>query len=233
VKSLKRKNAWSTGLYINTAVTNYRILKVNKGQIGLPYACSYTNNILGTLRPGIVHRLDKETSGLIIVCKNNEVHKLLKEKFENKTISKKYWTIVYGKLPNTEGVIEDPIGRHPKIGYKMAVDKVKGKPSKTSYKQLQQWRLKNGSFYTMLEIDLLTGRTHQIRVHLSSKACSVVSDPIYSHKSEKFYPDHLCLVSKQLSFVHPISNEEIKLEVELPKHMQDFISYLDKNEVKQ
>lgn len=188
--------------------------------------------LLGTLRPGIVHRLDKETSGLIIICKNNEVHRLLKEKFENKTISKKYWTIVYGKLPTAEGVIEEPIGRHPKIGYKMAVDKVKGKPAKTSYKQLQQWRLKNGSYYTMLEIDLHTGRTHQIRVHLSSKACSVVSDPIYSHKSEKFHPDHLCLVSKQLSFIHPITNNEIKLEVDLPKHMQDFIDYLNKNEVK-
>jgi 23S rRNA pseudouridine1911/1915/1917 synthase len=193
-------------------------------------------------RPGIVHRLDKDTSGLMVICKTNEAHVLMKQKFHERSddILKIYHTIVVGNLSHDHNVIKNCIMRHPKMRYKMMVtaDKTQGKESITEYDVLKRWRVKNLE-YTLLKITLHTGRTHQIRVTMASLARPVVGDPLYHKKNAKHKVDNLCLVSKELSFKHPIlidtstqGPKELSLTSPYPQHMQDFMDYLDRNNEK-
>jgi len=191
------------------------------------------------MRPGIVHRLDKDTSGLMVICKTNEAHVLMKQKFADRSddVVKVYHTIVVGNFTTNHDVVTNYIMRHPKMRSKMMItnDKTQGKESVTEYDVLKRWKVKN-SFYNLLKVTLHSGRTHQIRVTMASLSHPVVGDPLYHKKNAKHNVDKLCLVAKELSFNHPLEiidnkPKPLSFSIEYPKHVADFITFLDsKNE---
>jgi len=196
----------------------------------------------------------------MVICKTNEAHSLMKEKFHNHTadIIKIYHTIVVGNFPNDHDCVKNYIMRHPKMRYKMMItdDPSQGKESITEYNVLKRWKVKNMMF-NLIKITLHTGRTHQIRVTMASLSHPVVGDPLYHKKNSKHNVENLCLVSKELSFSHPIENYLPKsniispmattvlttattsttkinttflplfFSIDYPKHMQDFMDFLD------
>jgi len=137
-------------------------------------------------RPGIVHRLDKDTSGLMIVCKKNDVHTAIKQQFQDKVVQKWYHAIVIGKMKEDHGTINRNIMRHPKIHHKMTItdNPQQGKPATTEYRLMKYWQTKS-CYYSLLELKLHSGRTHQIRVHLSSLSHPIVGDVLYHKKKYK------------------------------------------------
>ncbi len=176
------------------------------------------SGINGVLRPGIVHRLDKETSGLIIVCKNDKAHTGIAGEMKDRKIKKYYYAIVHGKVQYDHGVINKPIGRDKIHRHKMAVVQ-NGRNAITHWKVLKMF----GQF-TFLECELETGRTHQIRVHLKSLGHSIVGDKAYGKKNDP--EDKMMLHAYKLIFTHPISKKGIKLETELPERFTKFINLL-------
>lgn len=183
----------------------------------------YGNNlsdINGEFRRGILHRLDRNTSGLLMVAKNNETHEFLARQIKDKTAIKKYLAIVKGSVKDESGIINLPIGRHPKQPHKMAVVE-DGKPSITEYRVLE--RFKNATY---LELNLKTGRTHQIRVHLSYFRTPIFNDTLYGAKAEKIKTQEQVLQAYKLEFTKPNSNEIIKLEIEPDEKIQKVLTYL-------
>ncbi|MBN2038690.1 MAG: RluA family pseudouridine synthase [Spirochaetes bacterium] len=183
------------------------------------------SSIGGVVRPGIVHRLDKDTSGLMVIAKNDKAHKNLSDAFSQRKITKKYIAVVCEKPDKEHDIINLPIGRHPKYRHKMTITE-KGRESVTEYTLKQIWNTRTGIF-SLLEINLHTGRTHQIRVHLSSQSNPVVGDPIYSKKWAKHKVPYLLLASVFLEFSHPESGEVMRFEAPLPDHMTKFINKLN------
>ena len=183
------------------------------------------SGIGGEIRPGIVHRLDKDTSGLLIVAKNDEAHIKMSEEIKNREITKIYIALVRGIVTENEATIDMPIGRSTKDRKKMAVRK-DGKNAITHFKVLK--RYKN---YTLLQIKIDTGRTHQIRVHMAEIGHPVVGDYVYSNGKNEFGVEGQMLHSNILKFKHPISGKEICLEAELPEYFAKIIQNLD-NELK-
>ena len=165
-------------------------------------------------RPGIVHRLDKETSGLIIIAKKNESYEKLKLKFKSREIEKEYIAIVSGPIKN-KGIIEAPIGRHPTNKIKRALIE-SGKNAYTSYEKID-----GNNDISMLKVNILTGRTHQIRVHLSSIGCPIVGDNLYS--SNKNNAARLYLHSIRIKFNHPSNNKEVEIQDNMPKEFIEII----------
>ena len=180
-------------------------------------------NIGGDLRPGIVHRLDKDTSGLMVVARTERAYHKLIEGFTKKTINKIYHAIIKGRLPESICINDSPIMRHPKYRKKFKVG-ITGKKAITEFQMLREI-----NSYSLVMAKPLTGRTHQIRVHLSSLYCPILGDPIYSKLSGKEKNLKLMLVAKKLSFMHPTKNEEMKFNIEYPSHFKE---YLDKSENK-
>lgn len=179
--------------------------------------CKDLSGIGGVTRPGIVHRLDKDTSGLLVVAKNDLAHLSLAEQIKERQVKKTYLTLVYGNMKNDQGTIEAPIGRHPVDRKKMAVVFRTGKPAITHYRVLKRF-----GNYTYLEIDLETGRTHQIRVHLAYIGHPVVGDPVYSSKNKFNLPGQF-LHSARLVFTHPRSGEEMEFSAPLPLVMEKIL----------
>lgn len=170
-------------------------------------------------RPGIVHRLDKNTSGIIIVAKTKEVENLLKQSFKDRNMQKKYLALCVGTLDKKEGSINSPLGRNPKQRHKMAVLKSGGKEALSHYKVLQE---KNGC--SLIEVEIITGRTHQIRVHLASVGCPIIGDSIYGGrklKKAEIKADRQMLHAWKLQFEHPISKEIIKCQAKPPEDFQN------------
>ncbi|MBM01767.1 MAG: pseudouridine synthase [Chloroflexi bacterium] len=165
-------------------------------------------------RPGIVHRLDKETSGLMVIAKNPKSYNDLKLKFKNRKVTKEYIAIVNGPIKN-KGIIEAPIGRHPTNKIKRALVE-NGKAAYTSYEKIGE-----NNDISMVKVNILTGRTHQIRVHLSSIGCPVVGDNLYS-KTENKIP-RLFLHSIRIKFNHPSNNKEVEIQDNIPKEFLDLI----------
>lgn len=179
----------------------------------------YTNNLSnnnGNLRPGIVHRLDKDTSGLMIVAKNDKVHDLLAKQLKDKTLKRKYIALVHGIISHDYGTIDAPIGRDEKDRKKMCVTSKNSKEAITEFKVLE--RYKNT---TLIECNLKTGRTHQIRVHLSYINHPVVNDPVYSSKKCSSFGQ--MLHSYEISFIHPITNEVMTFKRDVPKEFKDIL----------
>ncbi len=195
----------------------------------LLYHLKDLSSIGGTSRPGIVHRLDKDTSGLMIIAKNDKAHKHLVNEFSERHVKKKYTVIVSGKPGQEHGIIDQPIGRHRKYRHKMTVTP-DGKEAVSEYYLKKIWTTPVGIF-SLLEVRIHTGRTHQIRVHLSSEGNPVIGDPIYSKKWEKHKVPFLLLASTYLSFVHPDTKETLEFEAPLPQHMLDFIKKLDNRSI--
>lgn len=178
------------------------------------------SGIGGEIRPGIVHRLDKDTTGLLIIAKNDKAHVNLSEQIKNREVKKIYIALVRGFIPENEATINMPIGRSTKDRKKMAVVK-NGKEAVTHFKVLN--RFKN---YTLLEIKIDTGRTHQIRVHMSEIGYPVVGDMVYSNGKNEFGIQGQMLHAKSLDFKHPITGKQMHLEAELPKYFKEVIDKL-------
>ena len=180
------------------------------------------SGIGGEIRPGIVHRLDKDTSGLLIVAKNDKAHVNMSEQIKNHEVKKTYMALVRGCIKENEATIDMPIGRSNSDRKKMAVNK-NGKNALTHIKVLKRY-----DKYTLLEINIETGRTHQIRVHLSHIGFPVIGDYIYSNGKNEFGVVGQCLHAKELEFKHPISGNHMKLQAPLPEYFEDILKKLDK-----
>ncbi|MBR3721030.1 MAG: RluA family pseudouridine synthase [Clostridia bacterium] len=179
------------------------------------------SGIGGEIRPGIVHRLDKDTSGLLIIAKNDEAHLKMSNQIKNREVKKIYYALVRGVVPENEATINMPIGRSTKDRKKMAVDK-NGKEAITHFKVIERF-----SKYTLLEVKIDTGRTHQIRVHLSEIGYPVVGDEVYSNGKNEFGIHGQLLHAKSLDFKHPITGKQIHLEAELPEEFMNVLKQLN------
>jgi 23S rRNA pseudouridine1911/1915/1917 synthase len=183
--------------------------------------CHDLSGIGGVQRPGIVHRLDKDTSGLIVVAKNDVAHLSLQAQISEKSALRQYLAVVRGHLPSEEGFVDAPIGRHPSDRIKMAIVEG-GRHALTRYKALEEF-----SGYSFVELTLDTGRTHQIRVHLASIGHPVVGDPVYGGKTN--LPVKLCgqaLHAFHLRFVHPRTQETLEFWTDPPQEFQKLLRYL-------
>lgn len=186
------------------------------------------SGIGGEKRPGIVHRLDKDTSGLLIIAKNDKAHINMSEQIKNRKVNKKYIALVRGVIKENEATINMPIARSKKDRKKMAVDK-NGKEAITHFKVLKRY-----DNYTLLEIKIDTGRTHQIRVHMSEIGHPVIGDEVYSNGKNEFNVKGQMLHAKSLDFTHPITGKKMHLEADIPDYFKNVIQICDakKNEVK-
>ncbi len=182
------------------------------------------SGIGGEIRPGIVHRLDKDTSGVIVVAKNDKAHIHLSEQIKNHEVEKIYWALVRGIVKENEATISMPIGRSTKDRKKMAVDR-KGKEAITHFRVLERYPEHQ---CTLLEIKIETGRTHQIRVHLSEIGYPVIGDTVYSNGKNEWNIEGQCLHAKSLSFTHPISGQKMKIEAPLPEYLANLIRQIRK-----
>ena len=181
------------------------------------------SGIGGEIRPGIVHRLDKDTSGVIVVAKNDKAHINMSEQIKNHEVEKTYIALVKGFVKEEEATINMPIGRSTKDRKKMAVNK-NGKNAVTHFKVLK--RFKN---YTLLEVKIETGRTHQIRVHLSEIGYPVVGDTVYSNGKNEWGIKGQCLHAKSLKFKHPITGKEMFIEAPIPEYFENILDQLVSN----
>ncbi|CAM5187376.1 Pseudouridine synthase OS=Ureibacillus acetophenoni OX=614649 GN=SAMN05877842_101399 PE=3 SV=1 [Ureibacillus acetophenoni] len=185
---------------------------------GLMYHCKDLSGINGVMRPGIVHRIDKDTSGLLMVAKNDNAHHSLVEQLVNKTVTRKYTALVHGHIAHDKGTIDAPIARDPKDRQKQAVVD-NGKHAVTHFHVKERF----GGVYTLVECILETGRTHQIRVHMNYIGYPLVGDPKYGPKKTIDFGGQV-LHAGVLGFVHPTSKEYLEFEVPLP---DDFVALLD------
>ena len=207
------------GMVVHPANGNYTGTLVN----ALLYRCKDSlSGIGGQIRPGIVHRLDKDTSGVIIVAKNDKAHLNLSEQIKNHKVKKTYIALVRGNIPNDEATIDMPIGRSKKDRKKMDIDK-NGKNAITHFKVLERF-----DGYTLLKVNIETGRTHQIRVHLMTIGYPIVGDTVYSNGKNPFKVTGQMLHAKSIEFKHPITGENMKIEAPLPKYFEDVIKELKK-----
>ncbi len=187
---------------------------------GLMHQVESLSSINGVIRPGIVHRIDKDTSGLLVVAKTDEAHQNLSEKLKNHEIKRTYLALVYHDFTEEEGTITAPIGRHPKNRLKMTVIE-DGKHAVTHFKVLKRFDKK----YTLISCELETGRTHQIRVHMAYINHPIVGDPLYGPK--QVISDHgQFLHATKLSFEHPIKKEYMTFTADIPDYFQKFIDQL-------
>ena len=179
------------------------------------------SGIGGKIRPGIVHRIDKDTSGLVIIAKNDEAHINLSEQIQNRKVKKTYIALVRGVIKENEATINMPIGRSQKDRKKMAVSKT-GKEAITHFKVLKRYE-----GFTLLEVNIETGRTHQIRVHLSEIGYPIVGDEVYSNGKNPFGVKGQMLHAAKLTFKHPKSGETVTFEAPLPEYFNDVLEKLN------
>lgn len=191
----------------------------------LMYHCNHElSGINGTMRPGIVHRIDMDTTGSLAVCKNDASHQSLAEQLKEHTISRIYVAIVHGRLRDDSGVVNAPIGRHPIERRKMSVNAKNGRKAVTHYKVLE--RFKN---FTYIQCELETGRTHQIRVHMASIGHPLLGDVVYGpHKCPFSDLQGQTLHAKLLGFIHPKTGEYLEVEAPLPQYFIELIDILRK-----
>lgn len=202
-----------SGVVVHPGNGNYSGTLVN----GLMYYTNNLSDINGEVRPGIVHRIDKDTSGLIIIAKNNKSHEILSDYFQNKTITRTYIALIKGELNTNSATIDAPIGRSDVDRKKMAVTSKNSKHAITHLTVLKRYK-----GYTLVKLKLDTGRTHQIRVHMSYIGHPVYNDPVYTN--DKCSEFGQFLHSYSMEFVHPITKEKIYLECPLPEY---FVSHLE------
>lgn len=200
------------GLVVHPAAGNYDNTLVN----ALLYHCKELSDINGYYRPGIVHRIDKDTSGLLVCAKNNAAHAVLSAQLQDKTCFRKYYAIVNGIIDNNEGIINAPIGRSSKDRQKMEVTDKNSKEAITEFKVLQRL-----SSTCLVECELKTGRTHQIRVHMAFIKHPVLNDPKYSKKTIDETGQYLH--AYYLSFIHPKTNERMEFVTDMPEYMKNYI----------
>ena len=187
------------------------------------YHCKDLSGINGVNRPGIVHRIDKDTSGLICVAKNDNAHLKLAEQLKDHTMARTYTALVKGIIPENSGEINLPIGRDPNNRQKMGVTRTNSKEAITYFKVLKRFK-----DHTLVECHLKTGRTHQIRVHLSYIGYPVEGDPLYAgRKFDTLYKKGQLLVATSLTLIHPSTNEEMTFNIDLPDYFVDVLHQLE------
>lgn len=204
-----------SGMVVHPAAGNYSKTLVN----ALMYHCNNNlSSINGSVRPGIVHRIDKDTSGLLVVAKNDEVHEDLAKQISEKTVTRKYVALVSGVINEDTATIDAPIGRDVNNRKKQAVTDVNAKDAITHFRVLE--RLKNATF---IECKLETGRTHQIRVHLEYIGHSVVNDPLYGRRKMDDIEFGQMLHAKVLGFVHPVTKQYLEFTAEVPDKFKEIL----------
>lgn len=190
----------------------------------LMYHCKdQLSGINGVMRPGIVHRIDKDTTGLLVACKNDACHKDIAIQLKEHTIQRTYHAIVCGVIKENTGTIDQPIGRHPKERKKMSINHQNGKSAVTHYQVLERF-----SQYTYIQCQLETGRTHQIRVHMASLGHPLLGDELYGHKSNRFQTDGQVLHAKTLGFIHPSTKQPVMFDSPLPEYFEQILETLRK-----
>lgn len=203
------------GMVVHPAPGNYSGTLVN----ALMNTSDRLSSINGVIRPGIVHRIDKDTSGLLMVAKNNHAHEFLADQLKAKTTLRVYWAIVNGQMKETAGTIDAPIARHPVDRKKNAI-RQDGRNAVTHFEVLERFK-----FHTLVALKLETGRTHQIRVHMASIGYPLVGDPVYGLKNEKVKHVGQLLHAKKLGFMHPSTGQWMEFDSELPDY---FVRVLEK-----
>lgn len=209
------------GMVVHPAAGVYNGTLVN----ALLSHCKDLSGINGVARPGIVHRIDKDTSGVLVIAKNDNAHNKLAEQFKDHSMTRSYIALVEGILKKDEGTIDAPLGRHPVERIKIAVIK-NGRRAITHFRVLE--RFNNN---TLVECVLETGRTHQIRVHMAYIGHPLVGDPVYGHKKQRFNLKGQMLHAKKLGFIHPSTGEYMEFQSDLPDYFSKVIGIL-KNELK-
>ncbi|WP_321369649.1 RluA family pseudouridine synthase [uncultured Desulfuromusa sp.] len=221
------------GMVVHPAAGHFHGTLVN----ALLYHCKDLAGIGGELRPGIVHRIDKDTSGIIVATKNDQSHRHLAAQFKDHSINRRYLALIHGFPEKSSGSIDQPIGRHPTQRKKMSGKAKNGKRAVTHWKTLKEYHVDRLS---LLELKLETGRTHQIRVHFAERNCPLVGDPLYGSKSRKAaikdtqlrqLIDQLpgqALHAQKLGFIHPRSEKYMEFSSEMPETLANIINYLDR-----
>jgi 23S rRNA pseudouridine1911/1915/1917 synthase len=180
------------------------------------------SGINGEIRPGIVHRIDKDTTGALIVCKNDSAHRKIAEQIKAHSVTRRYVGIVYGNFSDTTGTVEGPIGRHPVHRQKMAVNPKNGKPAVTHYTVLEQFR-----GYSYLQFELETGRTHQIRVHMASIHHPLLGDTVYGPARCEFSNlQGQTLHARTIGFIHPTTGQYMEFSAPIPEYLDKLLSVL-------
>ena len=179
------------------------------------------SSLNGEFRPGIVHRIDKDTAGLLLVAKNDQAHAFLSNQLVDHTLGRKYYALVLGVIPENEGKIIAPIGRDQKFRQKMAVDLLRGKEAETNFKVIERFRE-----CTLVECALKTGRTHQIRVHMTYIGHPVIGDPIYGKGNRVIYDEGQLLFAHEIHFIHPKTKKEMTFSVDLPIYFKEILEKL-------
>lgn len=197
----------ANGVVVHPAVGNTSGTLVN----GLMYHSKNLSSINGEFRPGIVHRIDAYTTGLLMVAKNDRAHEILAKQLEEKKTRRVYWALVWGVIPNDTGTIDAPIGRDSNDRKKMCVTAINSKKAITHFRVLERYKSA-----TLIELSLETGRTHQIRVHMNYIGYPIVNDPVYG-KRKIIDNSGQCLHAKTLGFIHPTSGREMLFDSELPE----------------
>lgn len=205
-----------SGLVVHPAPGHYKDTLVN----GLLAYSNKLSDINGEFRPGIVHRIDKDTSGLLVICKNNETHEALANQLSDKTLFRQYLAIVHGEIEEDEGEIIAPIGRDPRDRVKMAVLAKNSKEAQTNFKVLERY-----DHYTLVSCNLLTGRTHQIRVHFDFINYPLVGDSLYGIKPT-IDTKGQALHAYKLGFIHPRSGEYMEFEAKPPQEFVDTLNQI-------
>lgn len=211
------------------------ILMVNKpkGMVVHPSAGHYTGTLVnavlwhcqgqlsginGVSRPGIVHRIDKDTTGVLVVCKNDAAHNAVAAQLKEHSITRKYRAIVHGVIKEDEGTVDAPIGRHPTERKKMASDVKNGKRAVTHYRVLERFQ-----GYTYVECQLETGRTHQIRVHMASIHHPLLGDTVYGPAKDSHHLEGQTLHAMVLGLIHPVTGEYLEVEAPLPEYFENLL----------
>ena len=208
------------GMVVHPGAGHYKGTLVN----ALLFHCGDSlSGINGVLRPGIVHRIDRDTTGSLLVCKNDTTHREIAEQLKVHSITRKYRAIVHGVLKEEEGTVDTSIGRHPVDRKKMAVNYKNGKEAITHYRVLERFRE-----YTYVECRLETGRTHQIRVHLSSIGHPLLGDEVYGTGDKAFHLEGQTLHAMVLGFVHPTTGEYMEFSAPIPDYFEKLLKKLPK-----
>lgn len=206
------------GMVVHPAAGHYEGTLVN----GLMHHCrDQLSGINGVMRPGIVHRIDMDTTGVIIACKNDLAHNSIAEQLKIHSITRKYYAVVFGNLPDDEGTVNAPIGRHPTDRKKMSIISKNGKEAVTHYRVLERFH-----GYTYVECRLETGRTHQIRVHMASIGHPLLGDQVYGPAKQPFHLKGQTLHAGVLGFVHPRTGEYMEFSAPLPDYFEELLSKL-------